>query len=196
MPDAAFTHTVRGFFGEELTIGAYPPEDDEDGGAVQFLIRDEHGKTTSAHISSPAEREAFAKAWMESCRLADAEPAAAEAMPSRVGEAPSVRTVTIPGSQQHEGFHSIRVTLPWTCPQCDGPRGEPFETTSYDGSRQLGCDGWKNPCGHVDGYPAVRREARALAEADDRARLDSFPDPDYPGDEAAVAGLLARGPER
>lgn len=102
--------------------------------------------------------------------------------------ATAVRTVWIPASDQHEGFHSIRVTLPWTCPQCGGPRGEPFKTISYDGSRRLGCDGWKNACGHVDGYADVRAEARALAEADDRARLDSFPDPDYPGDQAAVVG--------
>jgi hypothetical protein len=114
MPDAAFTHTVRGYFGEELTIVAYAPVDDEDGGAVEFVIRDQPGKTAlSAHISSPAEREALAKAWMEACRFAD-------------------------------------------------------------------------------GYPAVRQEARALAEADDRARLDSFPDPDYPGDQAAVAGQEGR----
>lgn len=79
MPDAAFTHTVRGFFGEELTIGAYPPEDDEDGGAVQFLIKDGQGKTASAHISSPAEREALARAWMEACRVAGGEPSATEA---------------------------------------------------------------------------------------------------------------------
>jgi hypothetical protein len=79
MPDAAWTHTVRGFFGEELTIGAYPPEDDEDGGAVQFLVRDENGKTACAHVSSPAEREAFARALMEAYRIADGEPTATEA---------------------------------------------------------------------------------------------------------------------
>jgi hypothetical protein len=73
MPDAAFTHTVRGFFGEELTIGAYPPEDPDDGGAVQFLVRDEHGKTATAHISSLAERESLTRAWMEACRIADGE---------------------------------------------------------------------------------------------------------------------------
>lgn len=88
MPDAAFTHTVRGFFGEELTIGAYPPEDPDDGGAVQFLVRDEHGKTATAHISSPAERESLARAWMEACRIADGEKPAAE--PERVPEAGTI----------------------------------------------------------------------------------------------------------
>jgi hypothetical protein len=87
-------------------------------------------------------------------------------VPLSMALVPAVRTVTIPAGEQHEGLHSMRVTLPWTCPQCGGPRGEPFETTSYDGSRRLGCDGWKNPCGHVDGYAAVRQEARALAESE------------------------------
>lgn len=31
---------------------------------------------------------------------------------------------------------------------------------SYDGSRRLACDGWTNPCGHVDTYAAVRVEDR------------------------------------
>lgn len=76
MPDAAFTHTVRGFFGEELTIVAYAPEDGEDPGAVEFVIRGKQGGPgLSAHISSPAEREALARAWMEACRIADGEQA-------------------------------------------------------------------------------------------------------------------------
>ena len=33
---------------------------------------------------------------------------------------------------------------------------------SYDGSRRLNCDGWSNPCGHVDYYSAVRAEAEGL----------------------------------
>jgi hypothetical protein len=70
------------------------------------------------------------------------------------------RTVTIPACDQHEGILSIKVTLNWICPVCGGPRGEPFKTFSYDGSRKLYCDGWINPCGHVDKYSAVREEAR------------------------------------
>jgi hypothetical protein len=73
-----------------------------------------------------------------------------------------LRTVTVPGSQEHAGLHSVRVTLLWECPQCGGPRGEVFPAISYDGSRRLSCDGWRNPCGHVDYYSAVRREARLL----------------------------------
>ena len=75
-------------------------------------------------------------------------------------------TVEIPACAEHNGFHSVRVTLLWECPQCGGPRGEVFRTISYDGSRRLGCDGWKNPCGHVDYYADLRREA-GLSRAPD-----------------------------
>lgn len=72
-----------------------------------------------------------------------------------------MRTVTIPACAQHEGFYRLTVTLQWVCPRCGGPRGEPFSTHSFDGSRRLGVDGWSNPCGHVDLYADVRAEALA-----------------------------------
>jgi hypothetical protein len=75
------------------------------------------------------------------------------------------RTVSIPRCDEHDGLHSITVTLPWTCPRCGGPRGEVFRTISYDGSRRLGCDGSQNQCGHVDFYADVRRDASAHATA-------------------------------
>lgn len=74
------------------------------------------------------------------------------------------KTVRIPGSVEHAGHYSIDVTLLWECPTCGGPRGEVFDTLSYDGSRRLGVHGWKNPCGHVDAYGAVRREAGVGSE--------------------------------
>lgn len=70
-----------------------------------------------------------------------------------------VMTVRIPRVQQHEGWHAVEVTLIWECPTCGGPRGEVYDTLSYDGSRRLAVNGWKNPCGHTDYYDAVRREA-------------------------------------
>ena len=73
------------------------------------------------------------------------------------------RTVRIPGSTDHDGHHLITVTLRWVCPACGGPRGPVIATLSYDGSRRLACDGWSNPCGHIDTYTAVRAEARRLA---------------------------------
>ena len=74
-------------------------------------------------------------------------------------DVPLTRTVEIPRCDAHDGFHSVTVSLLWECPRCGGPRGDVFRTISYDGSRRLGCDGWKNPCGHIDFYHDVRREA-------------------------------------
>lgn len=79
----------------------------------------------------------------------------------------TTRTVVIPACVKHAGQLSMLVTLPWVCLHCGGPRGEPFSTTSWDGSRRLGVHGWNNPCGHVEKYSAVRAwvEADAAAKA-------------------------------
>lgn len=73
------------------------------------------------------------------------------------------KTVKIPASAEHAGLHSVEVTLIWECPTCGGPRGEVFDTLSFDGSRRLSVHGWRNPCGHTDSYAAARREARGQA---------------------------------
>lgn len=70
-------------------------------------------------------------------------------------------TVKIPALEMHEGYWASTVTLDWKCPKCGGPRGEPFDTISFDGSRRLHCHGWRNPCGHIDYYNDVRDEARS-----------------------------------
>lgn len=70
----------------------------------------------------------------------------------------STRTVTIPAREQHGGLDSITVALPWVCRECGAPRGEPFTSMSWDGSRQLAVDSWSNPCGHVELYCEVRRD--------------------------------------
>jgi len=71
-----------------------------------------------------------------------------------------MQTVHIPGSDDHSGHHLVTVTLAWVCPVCGGPRGQVVRAISYDGSRRLACDGWTNPCGHIDLYFAVRHEAK------------------------------------
>ena len=65
-------------------------------------------------------------------------------------------TVTIPERQEHDGYHSMTVTLPWVCMYCGAPRGKPRKGVSYDGSRRLEVDRWDNPCGHVEKYHEVR----------------------------------------
>lgn len=73
---------------------------------------------------------------------------------------PVTRRITIPACDEHEGILTSTVRLLWVCPVCQGPRGDVYPTVSYDGSRRLDCDGWQNPCGHVDKYFAVREEAK------------------------------------
>jgi len=68
-------------------------------------------------------------------------------------------TVTIPARVEHDGFDSIRVKISKRCPVCGEQRGNPYSGFSYDGSRRLPVDCWENPCGHVDKYAAVRKEA-------------------------------------
>ncbi|NSW52178.1 MAG: hypothetical protein HPY85_06715 [Anaerolineae bacterium] len=70
-----------------------------------------------------------------------------------------VKSVRIPATKFHEGFGAVEVRLHWLCPVCGGPRGEIHPARSYDGSRILYCDGWSNPCGHVDTYKDCRVEA-------------------------------------
>lgn len=68
--------------------------------------------------------------------------------------------VVIPAVDNHDGLYASTLLLNWVCPVCGKPRGDIVHNTrSYDGSRILFCDGWTNPCGHVDKYYAVREEA-------------------------------------
>jgi hypothetical protein len=73
--------------------------------------------------------------------------------PDRVPDGPD------PRQTDHAGQHLITLTVRWVCPTCGGPRGGARPSVSYDGSRRLVCDGWTNPCGHIDYYADVRREA-------------------------------------
>ncbi|MBW7567835.1 hypothetical protein KIF53_15620 [Chromobacterium subtsugae] len=73
------------------------------------------------------------------------------------------RTVRIPACDEHQGFYGLTLTLTWRCMYCGAPRGEPFETLSYDGSRRLGVHGWENPCGHVEKYSAIRKLLKETA---------------------------------
>ena len=88
---------------------------------------------------------------------------------------PEHRSVRIPGSDEHDGHHLTTVTLRWVCPACGAPRGQIRPAISYDGSRRLACDGWTNPCGHIDTYAAGRREA---AEAASHLRAQQLPPSD------------------
>lgn len=111
--------------------------------SLEVTVTDEHGHALSVTLVSAAE--------------------------IRATTGPETRMVQIPARDDHEGRASATVTLPWICPSCGGPRGEVKRVISFDGSRRLACDGWDNPCGYVDDYAAVRREATEHA-ADQAAR--------------------------
>ena len=70
-----------------------------------------------------------------------------------------IKKVYIPACAEHEGVKGVSVNLKWICPVCGQPRGEVVKTRSYDGSCVLYCDGWTNPCGHIDKYVDCVNEA-------------------------------------
>ncbi|MET4706705.1 hypothetical protein [Endozoicomonas lisbonensis] len=84
------------------------------------------------------------------------------------------KRVTIPACEEHCGQMAVNVELEWKCPACGGPRGEVYQTLSFDGSRRLGCDGWVNPCGHVDKYSAVRKEAVERQAVEEHPLIKQF----------------------
>lgn len=55
------------------------------------------------------------------------------------------------------------VTIQAACPQCGGPRGVPTNLNQVDDGAYYSVDIWSNPCGHVDAYEAVVKEAREFA---------------------------------
>ncbi len=71
----------------------------------------------------------------------------------------TIKTVCIPSCANHQGIYATTVKLLWRCPICGRYRGEIKKVKSYDGSAYVACDGWDNPCGHVDKYEDVLNEA-------------------------------------
>ena len=71
-----------------------------------------------------------------------------------------IKEVIIPAFEEHQGLYAIKGKLYWVCPECKKKRGEIKTVRSYDGSQVLFCDGWTNPCGHIDKYADVRKEAK------------------------------------
>lgn len=66
-------------------------------------------------------------------------------------------TITIPATEDHEGYRSIKLMVPAVCIHCGGPRGEVYGGWSFDGSRRLAVSCWNNPCGHVEKYGELRK---------------------------------------
>lgn len=85
--------------------------------------------------------------------------------------------VTIPDRQQHEGFHSVTLEISDDCPVCGKPRGRIYGALSYDGSRRMNVDAWKNDCGHIDKYVDVREEG-AKTDHKKACTFDKYEDED------------------
>jgi hypothetical protein len=81
---------------------------------------------------------------------------------------PERRTVEIP-CLSGDFYTTKHVQLNWVCPKCGGKRGETYRTLSYDGSLRVQCDGWHNPCGHIDKYSDVLNEVVAAIETGQHA---------------------------
>lgn len=87
-------------------------------------------------------------------------------LPHSTDPAPERRTVRIPSAEPVGGWRQVlEVTVPWVCPACGGPRGEVCPTLAHDGRHPMHVDAWDNPCGHLDLYADVEREAHALRAA-------------------------------
>ena len=70
--------------------------------------------------------------------------------------------VEIPLCKEHQGFSLGKFDISDYCPICNKPRGQIFKGMSYDGSRRLIVDCWKNDCGHVDTYEQIRKEGKRI----------------------------------
>ncbi|MDH5436190.1 MAG: hypothetical protein OEX83_05465 [Gammaproteobacteria bacterium] len=53
------------------------------------------------------------------------------------------------------------------CPVCKGPRGQVMTRLFWEEQKVFECDGWQNPCGHIDNYDQVKNEARQISAYND-----------------------------
>jgi len=71
--------------------------------------------------------------------------------------------VQIPAQKEHCGIFLATYEIQDTCPQCGQKRGvKKWKGFSYDGSRRLVVDCWRNECGHIDKYDDIRKEGTLI----------------------------------
>lgn len=61
-----------------------------------------------------------------------------------------------------KSFRGLRietVKIKPVCPECGGPRGTPKDYCFFEDGETHACNTWNNPCGHVDSYENVYKEA-------------------------------------
>lgn len=59
--------------------------------------------------------------------------------------------------------YTRKITISAFCPRCGERRGEPRGRNSCDDGAYYWVEEWGNPCGHIDRYDAVAKEADGLA---------------------------------
>lgn len=63
-------------------------------------------------------------------------------------------------------YYPHTVTISARCPVCGARRGDPYPYRFCEDGAWLTVQKWENPCGHLDTYHAVLREAEQLKEGD------------------------------
>lgn len=73
----------------------------------------------------------------------------------------------------HYRVITAKATVACECPKCGGPRGEPESRSFYDDGDTYTANVWTNPCGHVDMYDDVLKEAKSFKLDEYQAKLDA-----------------------
>ena len=64
-------------------------------------------------------------------------------------------------SPAYTGVRIRTIVLPWVCPKCGEPRGEPYRHFFMEDGVRYDCHRWDNECcGHIDRYSDVIDEWR------------------------------------
>lgn len=70
-----------------------------------------------------------------------------------------LKTVTIPLRKNGYLEGTQCYTVVWECPVCKKPRGGLTKSNVIEETQRYTIDSWVNPCGHVDKYLEVEKEA-------------------------------------
>ncbi|NHR05758.1 hypothetical protein HA052_11155 [Chromobacterium haemolyticum] len=85
-----------------------------------------------------------------------------EAHASGLFNAKQTMQVIVSERDHNHSLNVVTVTISSACPKCGGPRGKPAMQRYCEEGWFYSVHNWTNPCGHVDYYPDVLREARGL----------------------------------
>lgn len=65
----------------------------------------------------------------------------------------------------------VTVEISDKCPTCGEKRGKPYGHNFCEDDEWYNCDKWDNPCGHIDYYPDVLKEAAELLKQKETVSL-------------------------